>query len=86
VAAGIREGLRAAELRARPDVLEAEGVAGLYRIGDCLEPRRSPIASSTGKRLAREIDSGDPATPRPFISEQLVPAVADLRDPAVQVA
>ena len=74
------------ELREAPDVLAAEGIVGLYRIGDCLEPRQISDCIFDGHRLAREIDSEDPATPRPFIRENLVPVTADLRDPAMHAA
>jgi dimethylamine/trimethylamine dehydrogenase len=47
-----------------------ENVAHLYRIGDCLAPRMQVAdAIFDGHRLAREIDSVDPAKPLPFIRE-----------------
>ncbi|MGI8606891.1 MAG: FAD-dependent oxidoreductase [Gaiellaceae bacterium] len=54
------------------DALEAEGITGLYRIGDCEAPRLTADCVFSGHRLAREIDSDDPATPKPFIRERRV--------------
>jgi dimethylamine/trimethylamine dehydrogenase len=58
--------------------LEREGVSGLYRIGDCVEPRLIADCIFDGHRLAREIDSDDPATPLPFEREKVVLTGADL--------
>ena len=60
------------ELRSAPDRLEREGITGLYRIGDCVEPRLIAESIFDGHRLAREIDSEDPATPRTATRENLV--------------
>jgi dimethylamine/trimethylamine dehydrogenase len=58
--------------------LQANGITGLYRIGDCEAPRLIADAVFSGHRLAREIDSADPATPLPFIRERrLVGEVSD---------
>ncbi len=54
------------------DALQAEGITGLYRIGDCEAPRLIADCVFSGHRLAREIDSDDPATPLPFIRERRV--------------
>lgn len=54
------------------DALRAEGVTGLYRIGDCEAPRLIADAVFSGHRLAREIDTDDPATPLPFKRERFV--------------
>jgi dimethylamine/trimethylamine dehydrogenase len=54
------------------DALNAEGITGLYRIGDCEAPRLTADCVFSGHRLAREIDSDDPATPKPFIRERRV--------------
>jgi dimethylamine/trimethylamine dehydrogenase len=54
------------------DALGAEGITGLYRIGDCEAPRLTADCVFSGHRLAREIDSDDPATPKPFIRERRV--------------
>jgi dimethylamine/trimethylamine dehydrogenase len=35
-----------------------------------------------GHRLGREIDSDDPASPLPFVRQNLILGPADLRDPA----
>ena len=60
------------DLRSAPDRLEREGITGLYRIGDCIEPRLIAECIFDGHRLAREIDSDDPANPRTTIRENLV--------------
>ena len=52
--------------------LRAEGIEALYRIGDCVAPRIVAEASYDGHRLAREIDSEDPATPLPYTRERIV--------------
>jgi dimethylamine/trimethylamine dehydrogenase len=65
------------ELRADRDRLEAEGVRGLYRIGDCVVPRLAADAVFDGHRLAREIDTDDPARPLPFIRENRVLGARD---------
>jgi dimethylamine/trimethylamine dehydrogenase len=67
------------ELASDPDRLEREGISGLYRIGDCLEPRLIADCIFDGHRLAREIDSDDPARPLPFVRENVVLSSADLR-------
>ena len=54
--------------------LAAEGIAAVYRTGDCIHPRQLAEVIFDGHRLAREIDSPDPATPLPFIREYLVVA------------
>ena len=60
------------DLRSAPDRLEREGITGLYRIGDCIEPRLIAECIFDGHRLAREIDADDPANPRATIRENLV--------------
>ena len=50
--------------------LEANGITGLYRIGDCEAPRTIADCIFDGHRLAREIDSDDPSTPLPFVRER----------------
>ncbi len=52
--------------------LHAEGVKGLYRIGDCEAPRLLADAVFSGHRLAREIDSPDPSIPLPYLRERRV--------------
>jgi dimethylamine/trimethylamine dehydrogenase len=54
------------------DALEAEGISGFYRIGDCEAPRLTADAIFSGHRLAREIDTDDPETPLPFKRERRV--------------
>ena len=54
------------------DALKAEGVEALYRIGDCEAPRLIADCVFSGHRLAREIDSDNPAVPKPFIRERRV--------------
>jgi len=60
------------ELRRRPDELEANGIQGLYAIGDCEAPALIAEAVFSGHRLAREIDSADPSEPLPYIRERRV--------------
>ena len=48
----------------------AAGIHGLYQIGDCLLPGMIADAIFSGHRLAREIDSPDPATPLPYVRER----------------
>jgi dimethylamine/trimethylamine dehydrogenase len=70
-------------LRADPDRLAREGISGLFRIGDCVEPRLIADSIFDGHRLAREIDSDDPANPLPFVRENVVLSAAELRGPAM---
>jgi len=58
------------ELDADPDALASSGIAGLYRIGDCVAPRFLAEAVFDGHRLAREIDSDNPAVPKPHLREE----------------
>ena len=60
------------ELAADPAALRAEGVEAVYRAGDCVAPRMIADAVFDGHRLAREIDSENPAVPRPYLRERLV--------------
>lgn len=55
--------------------LDASGIEGVYRIGDCLAPRMISEAIFDGHRLAREIDGHDPSAPLPYDRERGVPAV-----------
>jgi dimethylamine/trimethylamine dehydrogenase len=49
--------------------LEAEGIEAVHRVGDCVAPRLIADCVFDGHRLAREIDSADPATPLPYLRE-----------------
>jgi dimethylamine/trimethylamine dehydrogenase len=62
------------QLRAMDSALNAAGVEGLYRIGDCVAPRMLPEVIFDGHRLGREIDSENPAVPLPYLRERIVPA------------
>jgi dimethylamine/trimethylamine dehydrogenase len=64
------------ELAADAAALEAEGVEAVYRIGDCVSPRLVADAIFDGHRLAREIDSDNPAVPLPHRRELPLPARA----------
>jgi dimethylamine/trimethylamine dehydrogenase len=44
----------------------------VYRVGDCVSPRIPAEAIFDGHRLAREIDSENPAVPLPYRRERLV--------------
>ena len=50
--------------------LRGAGLPALYRIGDCVAPRLLADAIWDGHRLAREIDSPDPAMPLPHLRER----------------
>jgi dimethylamine/trimethylamine dehydrogenase len=58
------------ELKADKARLEAEGIEGLYVIGDASAPRMIVDSIFDGHRLAREIDSPHPEMPLPFIRER----------------
>jgi dimethylamine/trimethylamine dehydrogenase len=60
------------ELRADQARLAAEGIEAVYRIGDCVAPQLIADAIFDGHRLAREIDSENPAVPLPFVRERPV--------------
>jgi dimethylamine/trimethylamine dehydrogenase len=66
------------DLKASPSALRESGVEALYRVGDCVAPRMIADCVFDGHRLAREIDSPNPAIPLPFIRERrLVGASSD---------
>jgi dimethylamine/trimethylamine dehydrogenase len=58
------------ELKADKARLDAEGIEGLYVIGDASAPRMIVDSIFDGHRLAREIDSPHPEMPLPFIRER----------------
>ncbi len=58
------------ELKSDPAALEREGIEALYIIGDASAPRMIVDSVFDGHRLAREIDSDNPAMPLPFIRER----------------
>ena len=60
------------ELAADEAALEDAGIEAVYRVGDCVAPRIPADAIFDGHRLAREIDSENPAVPLPFRRERLV--------------
>ncbi len=57
------------ELTSDPERWASEGIEAVYRIGDCLAPRTIAENIFDGHRLAREIDTADPATPLPYLRE-----------------
>ena len=57
------------ELQEEERALRDKGVSGLYRIGDCVAPRLVADVIFDGHRLAREIDTENPAEALPFIRE-----------------
>lgn len=67
------------ELTADPARLEQEEIEAVYRIGDCLAPRLPADSIFEGHRLAREIDSPDPAVALPYLRE--LPEVDIARSP-----
>jgi dimethylamine/trimethylamine dehydrogenase len=60
------------EMRRQRSEAEKSGIAGIFRIGDCVSPRLIADCVFDGHRLGREIDTDDPATPLPFIRENRV--------------
>ena len=60
------------------EALKAEGIDALYRIGDCEAPRLIADAVFSGHRLAREIDTDNPAVALPFKRERRVPDTTSL--------
>ncbi len=66
------------ELKADPAALEEAGIVGLYRVGDAVAPRQQVAdAIFDGHRLAREIDSPDPAIPLSYVRERRVIGATD---------
>jgi dimethylamine/trimethylamine dehydrogenase len=66
------------QLKSDRAALEVEGIEGLYRIGDCVMPRMALAdAIFDAHRLAREIDSDDPAAAKPYIRENRVIGATD---------
>jgi dimethylamine/trimethylamine dehydrogenase len=57
------------EVTANSERLGAEGIEAVYRIGDCVAPRLIADCVFDGHRLAREIDSPNPAVPLPYLRE-----------------
>ena len=78
------------ELSDDPDVLAGAGISGIYQIGDCVLPSLTAEAVFSGHRLAREIDSPNPAVALPYIRERrLLNATEEdfqLRSPATELA
>jgi dimethylamine/trimethylamine dehydrogenase len=53
--------------------LEDREIESVFRVGDCYAPRLYVAdAIFDGHRLAREIDSEDPAKPLPFLRERAI--------------
>lgn len=64
-------------LRARRDEWSAAGIHDVFAIGDCLAPDFISEAIFAGHRIAREIDSPNPAEALPFIRERQVVVSSD---------
>ena len=58
------------DLVADPDALREAGISAVHAIGDAVAPRMPSEAVFDGHRLAREIESGDPMVPRPWLRER----------------
>jgi dimethylamine/trimethylamine dehydrogenase len=58
------------DLKANREQWESEGIESVYVIGDASAPRMIVDSIFDGHRLAREIDSPNPAMPLPFIRER----------------
>jgi dimethylamine/trimethylamine dehydrogenase len=65
------------ELASRPEDVADAGISGLYRIGDCVAPNLIAEAIFSSHRLAREIDSENPAVALPFVRERRVLGATD---------
>jgi dimethylamine/trimethylamine dehydrogenase len=65
------------KLRSDRRELAAAGIVQVLRIGDCVAPRSIADVIFDGHRLAREIDTEDPARPLPFIRERRVLGSSD---------
>ena len=59
------------ELVADPQALAAEEIEAVYRVGGAVAPVQVGDAIFDGHRLAREIDSPNPAIPMPYKREQV---------------
>jgi dimethylamine/trimethylamine dehydrogenase len=70
------------DLKADKEALRPEGIEAVYRIGDCVAPRLISEAIFDGHRLAREIDSENPAVPLAYKRERLVLEPAGIRNSA----
>jgi dimethylamine/trimethylamine dehydrogenase len=57
--------------------LTENAISGVFRIGDCLEPRVIADCIFDGHRLAREFDSANPSVPLPFIREHRIMGATD---------
>lgn len=74
------------ELEAHEQTMQEEGIEGLYRIGDCVVPRIIADCVFDGHRLAREIDTVDPAVPLPYIREhRIIGATDEYYDSMIQM-
>jgi dimethylamine/trimethylamine dehydrogenase len=74
------------ELKADQGALDENGVEALYVIGDASAPRMIVDSIFDGHRLAREIDSANPALPLPFIRERRLWGAADNKSFEAQLA
>ena len=57
-----------------PAALAAGGIEAVYRTGDCVAPRWLVDTVFDGHRLAREIDTPNPAVYLPTLRERSLPA------------
>ena len=62
------------ELAGDREALAAAGIEAVYRTGDCVAPRWLVDTVFDGHRLAREIDSPNPAVYLPIVRERGLPA------------
>lgn len=77
-----------AEMLRRRTEWGSNGVLGVQRVGDCVQPRHAMDAVFDGHRLGREFESPDPQRPLPFIRERQLwgsPTVPTLGDPRPRV-
>ncbi len=60
------------ELMQSKELWSSAGIDGIYRIGDCVQPRHAMDAIFEGHRIGMELESPDPQRPLPFIRERQI--------------
>ncbi len=71
------------DLMERKEEWEEAGIEGIYRVGDCVQPRHAMDAIFDGHRIGMELESPDPQRPQPFIRERQIwgnPTIPKLGD------
>lgn len=65
------------QLKAMEEELNEEEVEAVYRIGSCVVPGLIADSIFSGHRLAREIDTSDPGSAKPYIREHRILGMSD---------